>query len=61
MGNCHFKTDFDAENITGKLFYIPIANIGKNIHNTKIKPNDKTTTTHSIKKYLRGIFKIPII
>ena len=19
MGNCHFKTDFDAENITGKL------------------------------------------
>jgi len=24
MGNCHFKTDFDTENITGKfhLFYI---------------------------------------
>lgn len=21
MGNCHFKTDFDAENITGKLEY----------------------------------------
>ena len=19
MGNCHFKTDFDTENITGKL------------------------------------------
>jgi len=19
MGNCHFKTDFDAENITGKF------------------------------------------
>jgi len=19
MGNCHFKTDFDAENITGKM------------------------------------------
>ena len=21
MGNCHFKTDFDAENITGKKEY----------------------------------------
>ncbi len=21
MGNCHFKTDFDAENITGKIYY----------------------------------------
>ena len=21
MGNCHFKTDFDAENITGKIIY----------------------------------------
>ena len=21
MGNCHFKTDFDAENITGKFLY----------------------------------------
>ena len=21
MGNCHFKTDFDAENITGKPLY----------------------------------------
>ncbi len=21
MGNCHFKTDFDAENITGKFIY----------------------------------------
>jgi hypothetical protein len=20
MGNCHFKTDFDAENITGKIY-----------------------------------------
>ena len=22
MGNCHFKTDFDAENITGKWIQI---------------------------------------
>ena len=22
MGNCHFKTDFDAENITGKFWKI---------------------------------------
>jgi len=22
MGNCHFKTDFDAENITGKHTHI---------------------------------------
>jgi len=21
MGNCHFKTDFDAENITGKKHF----------------------------------------
>ena len=21
MGNCHFKSDFDAENFTGKLLY----------------------------------------
>jgi len=21
MGNCHFKTDFDAENITGKYYF----------------------------------------
>ena len=33
MGNCHFKTDFDAENITGKLSknftqYLHVASIG---------------------------------
>ena len=22
MGNCHFKTDFDTENITGKYFLL---------------------------------------
>lgn len=24
MGNCHFKTDFDTENITGKFSFIKI-------------------------------------
>lgn len=30
MGNCHFKTDFDAENITGKTnfsFHNPLNQI----------------------------------
>lgn len=37
MGNCHFKTDFDAENITGKL-EIPLENKGKSTkHKYKTK------------------------
>ena len=29
MGNCHFKSDFDAENFTGKL----ASNTSLNVHN----------------------------
>lgn len=57
MGNCHFKTDFDTENITGKLpFKIKIPVITRTPNNERPRIHSKNQQSRS--NY--GPTKIPI-